>query len=276
MTQQIAETGSTGQYEYPTHTKEVSESQPLKKTTCSFTSTLTEKQRMFGKVLVILLTVAGIYVGKGHVPNIEIACVEDKVFELLEPVTKFIMTPGNELWKDTLQTICSGLMDIIFFITIGYWFMKGNTSRYFYTLAVFYTVRALIQQIFFLPFPEMFYWDSPSFPSLVVPYGRGSDFFFSGHSGFLVICMNEWDKNGVKLIRNMIAAALVYTIWVLLVYRIHYSIDIFAGVIFADWIFDKIDKRRHKIDDFFARLACDFKDLFNEKITSFKYIFFMK
>ncbi len=32
-----------------------------------------------------------------------------------------------------------------------------------------------------MTFPEGFYWDTPGFPSLVVPYGRTSDFFFSGN-----------------------------------------------------------------------------------------------
>ena len=29
-------------------------------------------------------------------------------------------------------------------------------------------------------YPEGFYWEYPGFPSFVVPYGRTSDFFFSG------------------------------------------------------------------------------------------------
>ena len=49
-----------------------------------------------------------------------------------------------------------------------------------------------------MTFPQGYFWDYPGFPSLVIPYGRTSDFFFSGHTGFLTICCLEWYHLGYR------------------------------------------------------------------------------
>lgn len=49
--------------------------------------------------------------------------------------------------------------------------------------------------IFHMRFPVGYYWSDPNFFSISVPYGRTSDFFFSGHCGFLSICFFEWRVN---------------------------------------------------------------------------------
>jgi len=109
-----------------------------------------------------------------------------------------------------------------------------------------------VQKIWVSPFPQGYYWEAPFLPSLVVPYGRGSDFFFSGHSGFLVICASEWHRIKMPKMRNFAICVAIYTIFILLTYRIHYSIDIFTGVIFAEWCFGKVDLHHDKIVNFFC------------------------
>ena len=34
--------------------------------------------------------------------------------------------------------------------------------------------------MFVFDYPDGYFWEHPGFPSIVVPYGRSSDFFFSG------------------------------------------------------------------------------------------------
>jgi len=48
--------------------------------------------------------------------------------------------------------------------------------------------------------------------------------------------------------RNFMIGATLYTFIILLVYRIHYSIDVFTGAIFAEWCFGKVDKYTKRID----------------------------
>jgi len=153
---------------------------------------------------------------------------------------KFINTPGNEFFRDFFQGLCSFMVDVTFFVTFGYWLLYSRNYRLPATLLVFYIVRAAVQTVWFSPFPDGFYWESPGFPSLVVPYGRGSDFFFSGHAGFMTICALEANLLGRKKIRNAMIGATIYTCFILLIYRIHYSIDIFTGVFFSEWCFNKL------------------------------------
>jgi len=227
------------------------------------------KQQRIAKIMIFVVVLGVLFAGRFQVPNIEVACVEDKAFQVLEEVTRYLIaTPGNEAFRNAIQIIDSGLIDICFLITLGYWIFYGKSSRLIVTYAIFYITRAVIQQLFWMPFPNMYWWENPGMPSLVVPYGRGSDFFFSGHSGFLVICINEWNTLGFKKIRNFICVVLALTIFTLLVYRIHYTIDIFTGVFFADWCFNFATKRQNSLDSKFITVAAKIRGCFRKKQVS--------
>jgi len=207
------------------------------------------KQQRIGKFMTFIGVVVVLLAGRFSVPSIEVACVEDKAFMVLEPITKFLIaSPENEGFRNAIQIIGSGLIDIAFLLTLGYWIFYGKSSRIIVTFAIFYGARAVVQNLIWMPFPEYYWWYDPGFPSLVVPYGRGSDFFFSGHSGFVVICLNEWKKLGFKKLKYFCSALLLLTIFILLVYRIHYTADIFTGVFFADYCYMVVSKHQDKID----------------------------
>jgi hypothetical protein len=223
------------------------------------------KQQRIIKVLIFIIVVGVLVGGRSTVPDNEVACVRDKAFEVLEGVTRYIVaTPEHVPLRNALQIIASGLIDIIFLLTFGYWIFKGRSSRLIIAFAIFYGTRAVVQHLVWSPFPDMFYWNSPGFPSLVVPYGRGSDFFFSGHSGFLVICMNEWGKLGFRKMKWFSAVVLAYTIFILLVYRIHYTADIFTGVFFADWCYIIVSRYQDKFDKIFISIAAAFRRCFQK------------
>jgi len=203
-------------------------------------------------------------IGRTSVPNIEVKCVEDKVLDAFGFANNFINKEGNEIFRSVFQALCSFFVDLTFIITFGYWVLRGTSGRLPLTMAIFYVTRALVQKVWFSPFPNGFYWESPGVPSLVVPYGRGSDFFFSGHSGFMIICAREWGKHGKTKIRNFVALAGAYTMLILVIYRIHYSIDVFTGVFFADWCFDKVDARREQIDALWYKVLGKVKNAFEK------------
>jgi len=221
-----------------------------------------DKVKRGGRLAIFLFVIAFLIIGRFSVPDNEVSCVQDKVIEMFALANTFINTPGNESFRNFFQFFCSLLIDIIFIITFGYWVLHGKSGRLPISLAIFYITRALVQKVWFSPFPQGFYWEDPGFPSLVVPYGRGSDFFFSGHSGFLVICASEWHKLKMPKIRNFVIGTLLYTILILLVYRIHYSIDIFTGVIFAEWCFCKVDSHKDTLDYYWNYGASKLKNLF--------------
>jgi len=219
-------------------------------------SDFSEKAKRSVRLAVFIIVVAFLIIGRFSVPDDIIPCMEDKVFHALQFANDFINKAGNEVYRSVFQALCSALVDISFIITFAYWILKGKSGRLPITLAIFYITRAAIQKIAFLPYPEGWYWYDPGFPSLVVPYGRGSDFFFSGHTGFMVICASEWHslKNAKhhNKVRNFVILSGIYTILILLVYRIHYFIDVFTGLFFAEWVFCKVDKHKDTFDRYFA------------------------
>jgi len=221
--------------------------------------------KMLARFVVFLAGVGILFYGRYSVPTEEIACLEDKILDVLEFANNFINKVGNEGWRRAFQIICSLFVDIVFLITMGLWVFRGNSCRLPATLAVFYVIRAIIQKLFLMPFTEGYYWEDPGFPSLVVPYGRGSDFFFSGHSGFLVICSRELHFTKYRKLMCLAIVTLIYTMLTLVVYRIHYSIDIFAGVFFADWCFIRMNQLKDFIDPLIFKILFKVKSIFVKK-----------
>ena len=85
-------------------------------------------------------------------------------------------------------------------------------------------------------FPEGYLWEYPGVPSLIVPYLKTSDFFFSGHVGFTTITILEnYTYNHTSFLLLSIFT-LITESFVMIVTRGHYCIDIIAGVVFAHYI----------------------------------------
>jgi len=167
--------------------------------------------------------------------------------------------------RDGLQIACSGFMDVLFLLTAGYWALYSRTSRLIIVITVFYAVRFLVQQMFYSPFPAGYWWYYPGFPSLIIPYGRGSDFFFSGHIGFVTICASEWVRNGKfgMVLFSIIGG--IYTAFVLITYQVHYSIDIFTGIFFAHYSHLMVDAYKDTIDNFIVKIYISSKTYIQSK-----------
>jgi len=224
------------------------------------------KQQRIVKGFIFLCVVAALIVGRSSVPDHEVACLKDRLFDLLEGITKYLIaTNEHEKLRNALQVLASGFIDISFLSTLGYWILYGKSSRLIIVYGIFYGTRVIVQQLFWEPFPEYYWWYSPGFPSLVVPYGRGSDFFYSGHAGFVVICLREWSYLGFKKMQIFLSAVLAFTIFILLVYRIHYTADIFAGVFFADWCFLIVSRNQDWFDKIIISVAAKVRGWFRNR-----------
>jgi len=182
-------------------------------------------------------------------PTASYNCLHDVLMDALAPVNNFINS--NPFWRDFLQGLSSALLDLSFLITFVPWVMKGTTGRPMYCMGVFYLIRGLTQQIIIIGFPSGYWWYSPGFPSLVVPYGRDSDFFFSGHVGFLMICACENWVVGRKWFFWTAMVMEVYLIFILVSYRVHYSMDIVAGLFISHWVFMVMSHFAPTLDKFF-------------------------
>jgi len=233
-----------------------------KSTTKPKSHVFTRKSQLYWKLFLAVFGVTVMFFARINMPDNPVAGIEDRVLMAFQGLNNWIHQDSNASYRRIMLFLCATQIDLIFFTTLIYWVFYGKTGRLPVTIAIFYFIRALVQSLWWSPYPAGYYWNSPGFPSFVAPYGRGSDFFFSGHSGFLVLMANEWNNWGKKKMRNYVLMNLVYTIFILIVYQAHYSIDIFTGVFFADYCYRRIDSYKQHIDQFFKNLAKNIETFF--------------
>jgi hypothetical protein len=230
---------------------QTSESLDLLQGAASLAAQETPQQKIKIRLVIFTTCLIFLVIGRASVPSNEPPCVVDKIMDFFQFVNDFII--HNPVWRNTLQIACSVFMDLMFLATGALWILRGTSSRVVMTILVFYVVRAITQALWLSPFPANgeYWWYDPGLPSLVVPYGKGSDFFFSGHVGFVTICALEWKKYGNKIMFWILTVGGAYTAFILLVYHVHYSIDLFVGFTFAHYTYMLIDHYKDPIDRFF-------------------------
>ena len=87
------------------------------------------------------------------------------------------------------------------------------------------------------PYPKGNIWQYPGFPSLIIPYGESNDFFWSGHCGFLMIVTLEWYENRRRVMVFITVLINIYIGFVMVVFRIHYTVDIIIGVAMGHYFY---------------------------------------
>lgn len=92
-----------------------------------------------------------------------------------------------------------------------------------------------------MSFPDGFTWEYPGFPSIVVSYLKTNDFFFSGHCGMPMICHMEFKAEKKIIMSYFCLFVMFFESFIVLISRIHYTIDIFIGIFFAQYLFILID-----------------------------------
>lgn len=108
-------------------------------------------------------------------------------------------------------------------------------------------------------YPDKGIWDYPGIPSIVVPYGLQSDYYFSGHCGFLAMnIINQW-KHGNKKRALLILLVLPYVAFTLIMSRIHYTIDIPIGIMFGFYVYIMVEPHVKKLDFWVSRATMSIK-----------------
>jgi len=212
----------------------------------------TTNRKRWIRLCVFLFCMIFVVLGRATVPDNPVPGVVDKMMDAFNGVNHYVLS--RPLLRNGMLIACSLCIDFMFFGTGIFWIFFGNSSRLIVATLLFYFVRAAVQQMFYCPYPPNYFWDDPGFPSIVVPYGRSSDFFFSGHIGFVTICLSEWLKYEKYWVAFFISLVGVYTGFILLAYQAHYSIDLFTGIIFGSWIHIIIDRCKDDIDEFFGMI----------------------
>lgn len=214
---------------------------------------------MVTKIGLIFIFLIGhfLYTRKFNSPRRSVECIKDYVFELTQELNDKVNRDPTFL--KMLQISSSTLVDFADLSVMITFYLKGNNLRYPLQLIFFYTIRGMVQGNFLFRFPEGTIWTFPGIPSLTVPYGLMSDFYFSGHCGFVTIMAFENLRLGNRWISTFLFVSLAYLGFVLVVTRVHYSIDIPVGIMAGAYA-------HYWANKYIRRLECALRYLFNRHI----------
>ena len=149
------------------------------------------------------------------------------------------LTESWNQWLHGHRRIASGILiassaciDLfgLFLIGMG---IFGPTLRPLLALLMLFAFRQFCQMACALPVPPKMIWHHPGFPSLLVTYGTGNDFFISGHTAIAVLGAIE--VGHILPFGFAIAAAVVAVLegLVVIVLRAHYTMDVLGAIVAA-------------------------------------------
>lgn len=110
----------------------------------------------------------------------------------------------------------------------------GPSFAPFVGVLIVFSLRQICQLACPLPPPPGIIWRDPGCPTVLVTYGVGNDFFFSGHTalavlGAIEVCrLAPWWMGAIAVLVAFGEAVIV------LILRAHYTMDVVAGA-FAAW-----------------------------------------
>jgi hypothetical protein len=133
---------------------------------------------------------------------------------------------------NALLILSSAFIDGLGLFLLGRW-LFGPSVRPFLGLVLLLALRQILQAICALPAPPNMIWHYPGFPSLLVTYNVGNDFFFSGHTAIAVFGGIQLARLGKQWLTVVAMAIVLFEIATVLILRAHYTMDVFTGILAA-------------------------------------------
>ena len=167
-------------------------------------------------------------------PQLENKCYYDTIHNLMTPLNNFFR--GSRAFSSFVLIFASVGLDIIFLFSFFAWAIYAVDWRYGVNVLLFYGIRYIMNESARFNVPNLLYFPYPGFPSIVTAYIVGSDFFFSGHCGFPIVNMLEFIWMKKFWLAAFCAFASFVEIFMLLISKGHYTIDIIVGIAFSHYI----------------------------------------
>jgi len=133
---------------------------------------------------------------------------------------------------NALLILSSALIDGLGVFLLLRW-LFGPSVRPFLGLVLLLGLRQIMQALCALPAPPNMIWHYPGFPSALVTYNVGNDFFFSGHTAIAVFGGIELARLGKRWLTIMAVGIVFFEIATVLILRAHYTMDVFTGLLAA-------------------------------------------
>lgn len=110
----------------------------------------------------------------------------------------------------------------------------GTSFAPFIGILIVFSLRQISQLCCTLPPPPGIIWRDPGFPTALVTYSVGNDFFFSGHTALAVLAAIEICQLGPWWLGGLAVLIALGEALIVLVLRAHYTMDVITGA-FAAW-----------------------------------------
>lgn len=195
-------------------------------------SALSRKKKAVLSVKVVLLFFGllchFLFTRTAKAPTQPAECLNDKGFALLKSVNWKMNT--DSVFRGFLQISSSLVIDSANIIVSFLFATQAKNMATILQIPLFYGIRGVVQGFFLFRHSTGHIWSYPGVPSLSVPYGKASDYYFSGHCGFVTMMILELYRQGCPKLSLMYACLLPYMAFVLVSARVHYSIDIPVGI----------------------------------------------
>ena len=152
--------------------------------------------------------------------------IGDGMHDLTAPLNRYLLNHPRA--ANATLIVSSFFIDAfgIFLIGAG---IFGPTLRPFLALLILFAFRQLCQALCALPTPKDLIWRYPGFPSLLVTYGVGNDFFISGHTAIAVLGAIEIGRMGPLWMGEAAGMVALLEAGTVLVLRAHYTMDVLAA-----------------------------------------------
>jgi hypothetical protein len=161
-------------------------------------------------------------------------CYADQVFKLTDALNAYFELHGTV--KKTVLIIASAFLDLALIVFLLEYIVWGKSWRQVIVPILFYTVRACLQAITVLGFPEGYIWENPGFYSVFITYIKSSDFFYSGHVGIMLYCCIDMHDRGNMFISRYCLFCSIFEGIVMILMRCHYISDIIGAVIYTHYL----------------------------------------
>lgn len=111
----------------------------------------------------------------------------------------------------------------------------ANSFAPFIAIVIVFSMRQISQLCCTLPAPPQMIWRDPGFPTLLVTYKVGNDFFFSGHTALAVLGAIEICRIGPWWLGAVAVLIAIGEAMIILILRAHYTMDVITGAL-AAWV----------------------------------------
>ena len=149
-----------------------------------------------------------------------------------------------------VSSLCIDVLGITLIVTAVF----GPSFAPFIGILIVFSLRQIFQLSCTLPPPPGIIWRDPGFPTVLVTYDVGNDFFFSGHTALAVLGAIEICHIAPWWLGAAAVLIALGEMVIVLVLRAHYTMDVITGA-FAAWFAADLADRLAPVIDGWLRVA---------------------